>query len=192
MTTQIKAYHERLMFLPHCNRQKKNDLIFRIVFLVECKSSLDKPWLLFCTPGDGLPKPAGITQRISSRVAVHVQMGLAQDKNVQDLALFKFRAPVGYGLKQAFAKDKDIAYSAMFSVGNAAEARALLWTRHPHEARIVELIFPVIAIEGRLFNCWLGEADVISANEISSGTLLWKKDLAIEVLRSSMCKLDPR
>jgi hypothetical protein len=151
------------------------DLIFRIIFLIECKSSLDKPWLLFCTPGDDLPKPAKITQRISSKAALRVQMGLAQDKNVQNLALFNFRAPVGYGLKQAFAKDKDIAYSAMFSVGSAAEARGLLWTNHPHEPHIVELIFPVIAIEGRLFKCWLDEADVVSVNEITAGTLLWSK-----------------
>lgn len=91
---------------------------------------------------------------------------------MQELTLFKFRSPVGYGMKQAFTKEKDIAYAAMFSVGSAAKARALFWTKHPHEPRIVELIFPVIAIEGRLFKCWLDEADVISVGEINSGTLL--------------------
>jgi hypothetical protein len=151
------------------------DLIFRIIFLIECKSSLDKPWLVLCAKGDDLPKPAKVAQRISSKSGVHVLIGLAQDRNVQDLALFKFRAPVGYGLKQAFTKDNDVAYAAMFSVGNAAEARALYWTKHPHEPRIVELIFPVIAIDGRLFKCWVNEADVISTSEVASGTLLWSK-----------------
>ncbi len=151
----------------------KSGPVFRIIFLIECKSSLDKPWLLFCTPGDDLPKPAKVAQRISSKAGVHVLGGLAQDKNVQALSLFKFRDPVGYGLKQAFVKDKDIAYAAMFSVGSAAKARALFWTKHPYEPRIVELIFPVIAIEGRLFKCWLDEAEIISATEVNSGTLLW-------------------
>lgn len=152
----------------------KFDLIFRIIFLIECKSSLDKPWLLFCTPGDDLPKPGKVAQRISSRAGVPVLSGLARDKNVQDLTLFKLRAPVGYGLKQAFTKEKDIAYAAMFSVGSAAKAGALYWTKHPHESRVVELIFPVIVIDGRLFECWLDEADVISLTEATSGTLLWR------------------
>lgn len=153
----------------------KNDLIFRIVLLVECKSPLDKPWLLFCTPGDDddLPKPPRVAQRISSKAGLHVLSGLAHDR--QNLPLFRLRTPVGYGLKQAFTKEKDIAYAAMFSVGSAAKARALFWTKHPYEPRIVELIFPVIAIEGRLFKCWLDEAEAISVSEVNSGTLRWSQ-----------------
>jgi len=156
----------------------KSDLIFRVLFLVECKSSLDRPWLLFCSTKQGdLANPGRVAQRISSNAGAHVLFGLSHDKDVQNLALFRLRAPIGYGLKQSFAKDKkekDIAYAAMCSVGNAAKAGAMQWIKHPHEPRIVELIFPVIAIDGRLFRCWLDEANVLSVGEVASGTLLWR------------------
>src|ERR1700682_737273 len=91
-------------------RSTKDNLIFRIMFLIECKSSTDKPWLLFCGPEKDMAAPARVTQRITSRMGMLVFYELADDTNVQQLALFSLRAPVGYGLTQAFKKDKDLAY----------------------------------------------------------------------------------
>jgi len=158
-------------------RSTPKDLIFRLVFLVECKSSLDKPWLLFCsTKRAPLSDSGRVAQRVSSKVAVHVLFGIADDKDVQNLALFRIRDPAGYGLRQAFLKEKqkDAAYAAMASIADAARAAAKHWTKHAHEPRVVEIIFPVIAIDGRLFKCWLDEATVLSVSEISYGSLLWR------------------
>lgn len=158
-------------------RYVSNGIILRILFLVECKSSLDKPWLLFCsTKRASLADPGRVSQRVSSGAAVHVLLGIAEDEDVQNLALFRVRDPAGYGLKQAFLKEKqkDAAYAAMASIGDAARAAAKHWTKHPWEPRIVEIIFPVIVIDGRLFKCWLDEATVLSVSEISCGTLVWR------------------
>jgi hypothetical protein len=157
----------------------KDNLIFRIIFLIECKSSTDKPWLLFCGPQKDMLAPARVAQRIASKMGMRVFHELAGNASLQELPLFSIRAPFGYGLTQAFKKgnEKDVAYAAMCSVGNAARATAVMWNGHPHEDRIVELIFPVIAIDGRLFQCNLDDTGDISVTEITWATLLWRNAL---------------
>ena len=159
-------------------RSVKDSLIFRIMFLIECKSSTDKPWLLFCGPEKDMAAPARVAQRITSKTGMLVFHELAHDKTVRQLALFSLRAPVGYGLTQAFKKDnKDLAYAAICSVGNAANAAAFRWNGHRHEERILELIFPVIAIDGHLLECKLDEKGGVSLTKITWATLLWRNAL---------------
>jgi hypothetical protein len=155
-------------------RSTKDNLIFRIMFLIECKSSTDKPWLLFCGPEKNMAAPGRVAQRLASKIGMLVFHELANDKSVQQLALFSLRAPVGYGLTQTFKKDKDLAYAATCGIGNAAKAAAIRWNSHPHRDRIVELIFPVIAIDGRLFQSNLDETGEISVTEITWATLVWR------------------
>lgn len=154
------------------------DVILRVEFVIECKTSKNKPWLLFCGEQEESESPAWVANRCASKMGQKVLHNLAHSKDLQKLALFRLRPPVGYGLKQAFSNEsRDVAYTAMSGIGSASKARSLYWNDHPHKDRIVEFIFPVIAIDGRLFECHLSEKEDIDVSEISSATLRWRNPI---------------
>ena len=156
-------------------QHSQNQLTFRIKFAIECKSSLDKPWLLFCPPEhQPPPAPWKVVQRFANDTGHNTLFGLAQDERVQKLALFDFRGPVGYSLRQAFSKDKDVAYTALCCVANAARAMSAHWNSHPLGNTLAEVNFPVIVIDGKLFVCRLSDGGTPALSETASGTLLWR------------------
>ena len=155
-----------------------NKVIFRIVFPIECKTTKDKPWVLFCPPDMRMAPPFRVAQRITNDLGTVVSQHLASDENVQKLNIFGFRDSAGYSLMQGFKNTggaQDHAYLAICSVANAASAMAIRWKDHPNKNRIVEFIFPVIVIDRRLFRCGLQPiSEDIAVTEIQSGTLLWR------------------
>lgn len=85
-------------------RAEKDGPVFRIMFLIECKSSKEKPWLLLSAPEDfpGMVwSEEEVAERIASRMGTQVLSELAQDGKIQYLALFSLRRPVGYGENDA-------------------------------------------------------------------------------------------
>jgi hypothetical protein len=158
-------------------------IVIRVEFLIECKSSKDKPWIVFCGEPEKLETPAAwVVHRFASRGGAQILRDYAHRKEFQNLAFFRLRAPVGYGLRQAFAgKGEDVAYSAMSSVSSAARASADLFRDHPEPLKLLEFQFPVIAIEGRLFECHLSENEEVEMKEIKFATLLWNNPIATSV-----------
>jgi hypothetical protein len=155
-----------------------NGVVLRVEFVIECKSSKDKPWLLFCEEQERLESPAWVANRCASNMGMQVLHELSQEKDLQKLALFRLRPPIGYGLKQAFNNEnRDLAYTAMCSVGNAAKARSIYWREYPNESAIIEFIFPVIAIDGQLFECHLNDKEDVEISETPSATLLWRNPI---------------
>lgn len=152
-------------------------VVLRVEFVIECKSSKDKPWILFRADQEEPESPAWVANRCGSPMGRKVLYDLAHNKALQTLALFRLRTPTGYGLKQAFSKERDVAYSAMSTIGNASKARSIYWNEHPNQSEILEFIFPVIAIEGQLFECHLGEHEDIELSEISCASLLWRNPI---------------
>src|SRR4051812_46473888 len=45
---------------------RNEDFLFRLTFVVECKMSRDKPWVLFTGTSRGLADPARVAQRASN------------------------------------------------------------------------------------------------------------------------------
>jgi hypothetical protein len=83
---------------------------------------------------------------------------------------------VGYSLVQGFSSGSpNSAYTATFGVVNAATAMSTQWDEHPTRNRIIEIIFPVVVINGRLFQCILekGTAE-FALTEIPAASLLWR------------------
>ena len=136
-----------------------------------------QPWLLFCGEQEESAAPAWVASRCASEMGRKVLYDLAQRKDLQKLPLFRLRPPIGYGLKQAFNNEKDVAYTAMSGIGNASKARSLYWNDHPNRSEIIEFIFPVIAIDGRLFRCRLDEQEGVEVSEIQSATLRWNNPI---------------
>jgi hypothetical protein len=47
-----------------------------------------------------------------------------------------------------------------------------------NQGPFVELVVPVIVIEGRMFECFMNEAAQIEVKEVSEGTLVWRNPIA--------------
>lgn len=161
-------------------------IVIRVEFLIECKSSKNKPWVVFCGEQEELEAPAWVANRFASRAGLKILCDYAGSKEFQSLSLFRLRAPVGYGLQQASIDGKnnhnqDVAYAAMCGVGNAARASADYFRDHLDASKILEFQFPVIAIEGRLFECRLSDNEEIEIKEVSFATLLWNNPIATPV-----------
>jgi hypothetical protein len=86
-------------------------------------------------------------------------------------AMFTPPARAGYAVVQAFSKDVDVAYSACLSVSNAARGIANRWQR------LASIVFPVLVIDGRLFEAYLDEKNELTVGELSRGRLVWHNRL---------------
>lgn len=153
---------------------------------VECKSSRDKPWLLFSTPnelGEALTKENGFafiqlqSAFISSDLADTLLLRSTFNGNISNLYPRLNTEPLlGYGITQAFAQAGDAPFKAMMSAAKAALS---------HTKRFgmlglglsTPIIFstPVIVIDVPLFAVsFSSETNELQIKEIRRGNLFWK------------------
>lgn len=156
-------------------------VLARIEFVIECKSTPNKPWILF-TAERLLADPARVVQRAGSKLGAKVLMRLCQRKDVQNLDLFQFHGRSAYGLTQAFTTGSDVTYAAATSVSNATAAeikRANWYTSAGHP--ICYIVFPLIVVDAQLMEAYLKDDGEIAVNKVNSGTLVWRHRLVGEV-----------
>jgi len=157
-----------------------DDVFVRIALVIECKSSKNKPWVLFSSKDAKLADPARVAQRAASRLGRIGLSMLAHERAVQSLPLFQLPDTPGYSMTQAFTSGNDICYAAASAVANAALAMA---SEPDHQMTLLgrrdffEVIFPVLVTEARLFAATLEEGSSVSVREQSSGILLWRNPL---------------
>ena len=156
--------------------------LLRVTFLVECKVSRDKPWVLFTAESVRLAGPARVVQRTSSRLGNRLLRRLSRKEEIQDLPFFTLPTRPGYGLTQALRKPeaRDLSYQATTGVpaAAAAQARDADVAAKEQELRIAEIIFPIVLVDGRLFEAYLDEKCQVSVGEIESGILVWRNPVA--------------
>ena len=147
----------------------------RITYVVECKRSREKPWILFTSPPVRMSPVASVAQRAASEVGQRFLAKLTRRRDVQNLPAFSIPNRTGYALTQAFTSKADVAYAAAASVSDAALAQAKAADR---DIRMVcEVAFPAVVVDGRLFECYLDAGDEMHISEISSGTLFWRNPI---------------
>lgn len=152
----------------------------RIEFVVECKSTPDKPWILF-TGGRGLANLARVAQRAASKLGTKALMRLCQRKDIQDLPQFQMHKHSAYGLTQAFTTGNDITYAAATSVSKATAAvikEADMYTSFGYPLCLI--VFPLIVIDAELVETYLKDHGEVAVNRIDSGTLAWRHRLVGE------------
>jgi hypothetical protein len=154
------------------------DLFVRCVFIIECKVSLDKPWVLFSIAGRSLGEPARILQRVLSKTGRQVLFELVKKGDLLDAALFGLQPPLGYGLIQAFTDKTDVAFSAMSTAAKAAKAWVAETDNSSYSPRFIDVVFPVIVMDGRLFQTSLNSASEVIVSETDCATVLWRNPLA--------------
>lgn len=147
--------------------------LYRVAFTVECKTSRDKPWVLFTSKAAGLAAPAAVAQRSASRQGGRFLLRLADDPAVQELGLFKLPEIPAYGLTQAFTSGTDVAYSAVMTASKAAQALATEYAQRNDIAACV-VSFPLVVVDGRLFECALDTERDVRITEVQRSTLVWR------------------
>lgn len=164
------------------------DLQFTAV--LECKSSSEKPWVVF-TSLTRKNERAAVRLRAASLAGKTYLTKGALDQDVRALELFQLRARVGYGVTQAFTGGKDVAYAALMGAAKAAADQLRDYTDNWDAYEPLALIvFPVVVTDARLFECFIDESGELRLEEASRLTVSWqhpgvgKPLLLIDIVRS--------
>ena len=154
------------------------EVLIRVSLIIECKRSVDKPWLLFKSKESRLANPARVVQRATNTLGSIYLRELCQNEEVQKLSLFSLAENPAYGVTQALTSGKDICYSALTSVSKAARATVLKQENYYNRpVKLCSIVFPVVAVSGRLFEVFLDKNTNVVVEEIENGTLLWRNSI---------------
>lgn len=160
-------------------KQKEiNGVLFRMSLLIECKRSTDKPWILFTSDKTGLANPARVAQRAANSLGRNYLLEVCQQEEVQRLSIFSLPERPAYGVTQAFTTGKDVCYSAVTSVSKAALATIAELDGRKEKMKYIKnicsILFPVVVVEGKLFEAFLDKDVDVVVKDIETGTLLWR------------------
>ncbi len=144
--------------------------VFRIIFLIECKSS-KKPWILLSSP-DVLSGHNRMFAFAVSSYQARCAMSNHLMELLADLTWFKKAGVTGYSLRQAFS-DIDSAYAAAITLAKASASFT-----PDQESRVwqISLVFPVLVVDSPLVQCMLNAQGHPETKEIEEGEFLFQSD----------------
>lgn len=148
-----------------------------VALLIECKSSVEKPWLLF-TSKTNYPKNLAVVRRSTSTLGQRVLNKLQFDTAVQNSPLFALPDRCGYSMAIGFRKagEKDPTYDALMGVcaGTLGHINRLAAATIP---KLVPFDWPALVIKAPLLDCQLGLDGKTVVSEIDQGTLVWRNPI---------------
>jgi hypothetical protein len=135
------------------------NVFFFAEFIVECKWSKDKPWVIFTSNEAVMGPSASIAQAVTSDLGRAALYCLAGSADLCALSLFATSGRGGFGGRQALSQkqDKDIFYSTVQSIVAKTLAAVKLFDRGRQRMsmpRTGAIAFPVIVLEGELFEAY--------------------------------------
>jgi len=146
--------------LAHMDHAIAERPLIRCEFVVECKWSGKKPWVMFASKSARMAASACISQTISSTFGTAVMWHLAGDAECKNMAIFRTPTEPGFGGRQAFSKGQDVFYSALNTVTSAATHRMRQYDklRKPGTLpRFCVVTFPIVVVDGELFEATFSE-----------------------------------
>lgn len=155
----------------------------KLTLVTECKSSADKPWVLFAADKSPASEKLSVNQRTSSFFGKQLLRTISTRKVITNLPFFNIIDNHGYSLAQALGGNNDVAYKAIMSAAKASSAMAhsvdLRKNISPTSIRIYShsayVFFPVVVIKSKLFRCVLNQQSTnMELDEIKRGILFWK------------------
>lgn len=182
---------------PETNTSREIDIIatkmvtfglLQVQFVIECKSSLDKPWVLFTSDSNELGKNlfhdyAMLSKLADKKLKRKLFTGFT-DKNKENdkESIFSLRwlekQSQAYGVAAAFSSGSsdDPAYKAIMSALKAA----LYLNRSQEENNPYSLrfIFPIVVLDGRLFETFLSSEGKAVIREVKEGFVSYFKTIA--------------
>lgn len=156
--------------------------------LVECKSSKDKPWLLFATPNvnDDSEQDKFISSyRLEESyfgqdcIKRYIQRLIFTGEEFSIYPNLDSEPWLGFGVTQAFSEAQDTPFKAIMSATKAA----LYYASRANQLEIVlpdfELFFPIVVIDVPLYAVFHNsESNELDMVEIEVGNILWKHHMA--------------
>jgi hypothetical protein len=149
--------------------------------LCECKTSRDKPWLMFV---DDSAKPNDrllIFNRVGNQFATRLFARAATHIAGTAPPLFAFDRTPAYGVTQALRKkhnDLDATYSALMQAANAARVRAadsdLVYKDPPIGSMDAEVFIPVVVVDSELFDVSLGQDWAPTLTPVERQVVMWR------------------
>lgn len=138
-------------------------------FVIECKSSKDKPWIAFTAKEERLYDTDFIIHRNANSKGKTFLNNKVNDKKLAELDLFKIGARTAFNLTRAFTDGIDVTYKATISTMKATSA---LVEKANKSHNVYRFFFPIILIDSKLFDCNLDEENQLNLDEITNVDLV--------------------
>jgi hypothetical protein len=172
------------------------DQIVRLSYIIECKWSKNKPWIIFTSMHHRIAPGACIAQTIGSDLGRAALWCVAGNSALHQTSTFSTPDGAGFGARQAFSDGKDVCYSALQSVVSAARLRAMYYetpSRDPkHLPRVSFVALPTVVVDGALFEAYFdedsGELKTHPANAVRlhwRGAESWQHFATVDVVAAS-------
>lgn len=157
---------------------RADEALARVEFVVECKWSGDKPWVVFAG-NRGIAPSACVAQTLGSRCGRAVLWARAGDPTLHKLGIFSTPDVPGFGGRQAFSSGRDVFYDALRSVASLSYARAVGYDDHVRSPMehldLASVVIPVVVVRGRLFTARFNEVTGnLLLEETGSTRLHWR------------------
>jgi len=124
-----------------------------IRFVIECKSSKNKPWVVFTRDNEVIDFEYSNWYVVNQRgwdYMLHSSIAGKLEKH--ELSYHK-GIEIGYGITQAFTSGEDVTFKALNSVAKCAVAYIEVAKSKKYD--VVEIVIPIIVIEGDLLEARL-------------------------------------
>ena len=148
-----------------------------VSFVIECKSSKKKPWVLFTSEHTLEGLNILFSYCINSDSAREILIEKEMETGVK-LPWMKKSGRVAYGLTQAFTTGSDVTFKASTGVLKAAISRKRILGEKGYSPFV--FVFPVIVVDGKIFECFIDKHGELSIQQFHHGFYHFPFDVAGE------------
>lgn len=157
--------------IAHISR-KFGDVWFNLTFVVECKKTVGKPWIILKSdPPSQIQK--GKLVIFGSRNAQVLIKKLEEIRTYRSPLVFPDLSNYGYNVVTAFSEKNDSSYAATQSVLKATEY--LVSKSNESMVKFCNIYIPIIAVEGELYEGQLNHHSEIDVEEKHKSTFISTK-----------------
>lgn len=149
-----------------------NGVSFSFSFVIECKKSTNKPWLVFKNKNLINPKLNRFKPFATKNAEILLDKINGKEKYKN---LFPNINNAGYNLVVAFKESKDLAYSATTSLLKACDY--LIHKFNNFNLKQCNIYIPMVLIEGVLFDACLDIKNELNFNKVNSSVVMNTKIL---------------
>ncbi len=168
--------HHRVYEDPATGKTREIDIVgyldnrnLSVHLVVECKHSMEKPWVLFCTSNHVRTRRGYVLSVPCTPEAEKVLEDIADLPSVQQMAMFLRPTLVGFRLIRAHTDNQDAAFHVVAGLSAACAATADAIGRHGHRV----LYVPTVVVDSPLLQCHLPDtADSLDIVQVPRGLLL--------------------
>lgn len=149
-----------------------NDVWVNLTFVVECKKTTDKPWIIFKNKKmyslEGWKYP-----HFASKNAKKLINEILASDNFQHSSIFPKTVESGYNIAVAFNEKSDMAYQATQSIISTCEF--LVNSSNNSDKKFLNIYIPIVAIEGKLYEAFLQTTNDLAINNINHTIMVTTK-----------------